>query len=58
MAHHQFNEIEDHKSFDRQLFVERLAQMHWTLDEVKSGQCWLHMRKWATKSASSTSQPA
>lgn len=58
VAHHQLSEIEDHKSFDRQLFVERLAQMHWTLEEVKSGQCWLHMRKWATKSASSTSQPA
>ena len=45
---HQFEEIEDPSSFERQLFVERLAQMHWTLEEVKTGQCWLHMRKWAT----------
>ena len=58
VSHHSFDEIEDHKSFDRQNFVERLAQMHWTLDEVKSGQCWLHMRKWASKPASSKSQPA
>lgn len=57
VSHHSFNEIEDHKEFDRQLFVERLAQMHWTLDEVKRGKCWLHMRKWATKPASSSSQP-
>ena len=58
VAHHSFDEIEQHKDFDRKLFVERLAQMHWTLDEVRSGQCWLHMRKWATKQSSSTAQPA
>lgn len=57
VAHHSFDEIEDHKNFDRQLWIERLAQMHWTLDEVKSGRCWLHMRKWATKPTSSTFQP-
>ena len=51
MSHHSFDEIEDHKSFDRQNFVERLAQMHWTLDEVKSGQCWAH-EKMASKPAS------
>lgn len=57
VSHHSFDEIEDHKTFDRQLWIERLAQMHWTLEEVRNGKCWLHMRKWATKPASSTSLP-
>lgn len=30
---------------DRQSWVERLAMFHWSFDELKSGECWTHMRK-------------
>ena len=30
---------------NRQSWVERLAMFHWSFDELKSGECWTHMRK-------------
>jgi hypothetical protein len=30
---------------DRQPWVERLSMFHWNFDELKSGECWTHMRK-------------
>jgi hypothetical protein len=30
---------------DRQPWVERLAMFHWSFKELKSGECWAHMRK-------------
>ena len=35
--------------FDRETWLRRLAMMHWRLDELRSGECWKHMRKWAWK---------
>ena len=33
--------------FDRESWLRRLAMSHWRLDELQSGECWKHMRKWA-----------
>jgi hypothetical protein len=33
--------------FDREAWLRRLAMSHWRLDELQSGECWKHMRKWA-----------
>ena len=33
--------------FDREAWLRRLAMFHWKLDEVRSGECWRHMREWA-----------
>lgn len=30
---------------DRQQWVERLSMFHWNFDELKSGECWSHMRQ-------------
>lgn len=30
---------------DRQQWVERLSMFHWSFEELKSGECWSHMRK-------------
>jgi hypothetical protein len=30
---------------DRQAWAERLAMSHWNFDELQSGECWRHMRK-------------
>jgi len=49
VAHHSLSEIEKLKSFDRELWVQKMAQMHWTLDELKDGTAWRHLRQWANK---------
>lgn len=33
--------------FDREAWLRRLAMSHWRLDEVRSGECWRHMKQWA-----------
>jgi len=35
--------------FDRETWLRRLAMMHWRLDELRSGECWQHMRNWVHK---------
>lgn len=39
------SQIENPKMFDRQSWVERLSMFHWNFSELKSGECWTHMRK-------------
>jgi len=41
--------LENPQEFDRELWVQRMAQMHWTLDELKDGTAWRHLRKYAIK---------
>lgn len=31
---------------DRQPWVERISMFHWNFDDLKSGRCWEHMRKY------------
>ena len=33
--------------FDRDGWLRRLAMSHWRLDEIRSGECWRHMKQWA-----------
>lgn len=35
--------------FDREAWLRRLAMSHWRLDELRSGECWKHMRNWVLK---------
>lgn len=35
--------------FDREAWLRRLSMSHWRLDELKSGACWTHMKKWIRK---------
>jgi hypothetical protein len=37
--------IETPQMPDRQKWVERLSMFHWNFDELKSGECWEHMKK-------------
>ena len=46
VTHHSFAEIEKPRDFDRELWVRQMAQVHWTLDELKDGTAWKHLRKW------------
>ena len=49
VSHHVLSDIEKLKEFDREAWIRRMAQMHWTLDELKDGTAWKHLRKWAVK---------
>lgn len=31
---------------DREQWIRRLAQCHWSFQDVQSGRCWAHMRNW------------
>lgn len=49
VAHHNLEDIENRKEFNRELWAHKMAQMHWTLDELKDGTAWRHLRQWAVK---------
>ena len=46
VAHYNFKHLSQPQEFDRGPWLEKLAQCHWTLDELKDGSCWRHMRKY------------
>ena len=49
VSHNNIADIEKLKEFDREMWIQKIAQMHWTLDELKDGTAWRHLRKWAIK---------
>lgn len=46
IAQTDLSKIENPSLPDRQAWVERLSMFHWNFEEVKSGECWQHMRKY------------
>lgn len=46
IANTDLAQIENPTMPDRQRWVERLSMFHWNFDELKSGKCWAHMRKY------------
>lgn len=49
VAHTNLDDIEKIQHFDRDNWLNSMAQMHWTLSELKDGTAWRHLRKWAKK---------
>jgi hypothetical protein len=45
VANTDLSQIENPQMPNRQPWVERLAMSHWNFDELQSGECWSHMRK-------------
>jgi len=41
-------DIENPSMPDREQWIRRLAQCHWSFADLRSGRCWAHMRKWVT----------
>lgn len=39
-------DIENPSLPDRQQWINRLSMFHWNFDEISSGECWSHMRKY------------
>ena len=44
IANTDLSQIENPLMPNRQQWVERLSMFHWNFDELKSGECWLHMK--------------
>lgn len=51
IANTDLSQIENPLMPDRQQWVERLSMSHWNFDELKSGECWAHMRKFIISNA-------
>lgn len=49
VSHHNLQDLENLQDFDREHWIRSMAQMHWTLDELKDGTAWRHLRQWAKK---------
>ncbi len=45
IANTDLAQIENPLMPDRQKWVERLSMFHWNFDELRSGECWRHMRE-------------
>jgi len=45
VANLDLSKIENPLMLDRQQWVERLSMFHWNFEELKSGECWTHMKK-------------
>jgi len=45
VAHTNFQDLAHINEFDRGPWLEKLAMCHWRLEELKTGACWEHMRK-------------
>ena len=43
------NRIENPFMPDRATWVQRISQFHWSHEELRTGVCWSHMKKWAIK---------
>jgi hypothetical protein len=44
VANVDLSQIENPQMPDRQQWVERLSMFHWNFDELRSGECWAHMK--------------
>lgn len=49
VANTDLSYLETPQQFDRDLWIQRMAQMHWALDELRDGTAWRHLRQWAIK---------
>lgn len=49
VANTDLSKIESPNLPDRQQWIERISQFHWSHAEVQSGACWNHMKQWAKK---------
>lgn len=41
-----FSRLENPIMLDRDLWIRKLAQCHWSFEDLRSGRCWAHMRQW------------
>jgi len=50
IANTDFSQLETPNMPDREQWIRKLAQCHWSFEDLKSGRCWSHMRQYVTPS--------
>ena len=48
VANTDFARLENPHMPDRDHWIRKLAQCHWSFNDVRTGRCWSHMREWIT----------
>jgi hypothetical protein len=46
IANTDLSQIETPAMPDREQWIRKLAQCHWSFEDLRSGRCWAHMRDW------------
>lgn len=46
VANTDISQIESPDIFDRTSWLDKIAMCHWNFDDLRSGVCWLHMKKY------------
>jgi hypothetical protein len=46
VANTDFSLIETPNMLDREQWIRKLAQCHWSFEDLRSGRCWAHMRNY------------
>ena len=46
IANTDLSMIETPNMPDREQWIRKLAQCHWSFEDLRSGRCWAHMRNW------------
>ena len=46
IANTDFSRLENPLLPDREQWIMKLAQCHWSFEDLRSGRCWSHMRQW------------
>lgn len=46
VANTDFSLLENPRMPDREQWIRKLAQCHWSFADLQSGRCWAHMRNW------------
>jgi hypothetical protein len=46
IANTDFSLLENPNMPDREQWIKKLAQCHWSFEDLRSGRCWSHMRNW------------
>jgi len=49
VAHTSLSRLTNPEEFDREEWIKKLAMCHWNQEDLKNGECWKWMRRWATK---------
>jgi hypothetical protein len=50
IANTDLSRIETPDMPDREQWIRKLAQCHWSFEDLRSGRCWAHMRNWVKTS--------
>lgn len=46
ICNRDLGQIENPLLPDRQAWIHRISQFHWSYDDLVTGRCWNHMRRW------------